>query len=63
VISTYLGKQLTDYLVGSYTQCEGTCPSYLLETEGLFTQGWRPGRTFGERSVGLSKWTVLIGRT
>jgi len=28
-----------------------TCHPYLLETEGLFTQGWRPGRTFGE-SVG-----------
>jgi len=24
-----------------------TCPVYLLEIEGLLTQGWRPGRTFG----------------
>ena len=28
-----------------------TCPFYLLEIEGLLTQGSRPGRTFGE-SVG-----------
>ena len=37
------------------TQCRGAVirHPYLLETEGLFTvtQGWRPGRTFGE-SVG-----------
>ena len=37
--------------------------AYLLEIEGLFTQGSRPGRTFGESVGGFSKWTVLIGRT
>jgi len=26
---------------------------YLLETEGLFTQGWRPGRTVGESVGGM----------
>ena len=37
--------------------------AYLLEIEGLFTQGSRPGRTFGDSVGGSSKWTVLIGRT
>ena len=31
----------------------GTCPSYLLEIDGLLTQGWRPGRTFGESVGGI----------
>jgi hypothetical protein len=31
----------------------GTCPSYLLEIEGLFTQRWRPGRTFSESVGGI----------
>ena len=26
---------------------------YLLEIEGLFTQGWRPGRTVGESVGGI----------
>jgi len=30
-----------------------TCHPYLLETEGLFTQGWRPGRTVGESVGGI----------
>ena len=30
-----------------------TCPFYLLEIEGLFTQGSRPGRTFGESVGGI----------
>ena len=30
-----------------------TSPSYLLETEGLFTQGSRPGRTVGESVGGI----------
>ena len=30
-----------------------TCHPYHLETEGLFTQGWRPGRTFGESVGGI----------
>jgi len=30
-----------------------TCHPYLLETEGLFTQGWRPGRSFGEPVGGI----------
>ena len=34
----------------------------ILEIEGLFTQGSRPGRMFSERSVEFSKWTVLICR-
>jgi len=36
---------------------------YLLEIEGLFTQGSRPGWTVGGRLVGFMKHTVLIGRT
>jgi hypothetical protein len=36
---------------------------YLLETEGRFTRGSRPGRTFGESVGGILKWTALIGRT
>jgi hypothetical protein len=39
------------------------CHPYLFEIEGQFTQGWRPGRTLGESVGGISKWTVLIGRT
>jgi hypothetical protein len=35
----------------------------ILETEGLFTQGSRPGRTVCESVGGFSKWTVLIGQT
>jgi len=34
----------------------------ILEIEGLLTKGSRPGRTFGERSMGFSKWRVMIGR-
>ena len=30
-----------------------TCPVYLLEIEGLLTQGSRPGRTFGESVGGI----------
>jgi len=30
-----------------------TCHPYLLEIEGLFTQGWRPGRTVGESVGGI----------
>jgi hypothetical protein len=30
-----------------------TCPFYLLEIEGLLTQGSRPGRTFGESVGGI----------
>jgi len=30
-----------------------TCHPYLLEIEGLFTQGWRPGRTVGESVDGI----------
>ena len=30
-----------------------TCHPQLLEIEGLFTQGWRPGRTFGESVGGM----------
>jgi len=29
------------------------CPFYLLEIEGLLTQGSRPGRTFGESVGGI----------
>jgi hypothetical protein len=37
----------------------------LLETEGLFTQGWGPGRTFGEAVGGIlvtdsSGWSSVI---
>jgi len=42
----------------------GSCPSYLLEIEGLFTQGWRPGRTFGEVGrilvMNSSDWSNVI---
>jgi len=31
------------------------------ETEGIFTQGSRPGRTAGGQSVGFSKCPVLNG--
>jgi hypothetical protein len=34
----------------------------ILETEGLSTEESQPGRTFGERSGGFSKWRVMIGR-
>ena len=30
-----------------------TCPDYLLEIEGLLTEGWRPGRTSGEWVGGM----------
>jgi hypothetical protein len=30
-----------------------TCHPYLLEIEGPFTQGWRPGRTVGESVGGI----------
>jgi len=30
-----------------------TCHPYLLEIEGLFTEGWRPGRTVGESVGGI----------
>ena len=32
---------------------ERTCPFYLLEIEGLLTEGSRPGRTFGESVGGI----------
>ena len=32
-----------------------TCQAYLLETDGLFTQGSRPGRTVGESVGGMLK--------
>jgi len=32
-----------------------TSHPYLLEIEGLFTQGWRPGRTVGESVGGMFK--------
>ena len=31
------------------------CHPYLLDIEGLFTQGWRPGRTLGESVGGISE--------
>ena len=34
----------------------------ILGTQGLFTQGSRTGRIFSKRSVGFSKWRVMIGR-
>jgi len=37
--------------------------AYFLEIEGLFSQRWRPGRTSSESVGGISKLTVLIGRT
>ena len=43
-----------------------TTPFYLLEIECLFTQGWRPGRNFGEWVGGIFEMgssQVLIGRT
>jgi hypothetical protein len=30
-----------------------TCHPYLFEIEGLFTEGWRPGQTFGESVGGI----------
>jgi hypothetical protein len=44
-----------------------TCHPYLLEIEGLFTQGWRLGRTVGESVVGIlemdsSDWSNGIAR-
>jgi len=32
-----------------------TCQAYLLEIDGLLTQGWRPGRTLGESVGGISE--------
>ena len=40
-----------------------TCHAYLLETEGLFTEGSRPVGLSASLSVRISKWTVLIART
>jgi hypothetical protein len=42
-----------------------TAPAYLLEIEGLFTQGSRPGRTIGESVGGMmvmdsSDWSTWI---
>ena len=42
---------------------QNTVPFHLLEIEGLYTQGSRPGRTVSESGGGISKWTALIGRT
>ena len=30
-----------------------TCHPEIVEIEGLFTEGWRPGRTFGESVGGI----------
>jgi hypothetical protein len=40
-----------------------TSHAYLIKTEGVLTQGWRPGRNFGESVGGIPKTKVLIGRT
>jgi hypothetical protein len=36
---------------------------YLLDIEGLYTQGSRPARTVGGSVGEILEWTVLIGRT
>jgi hypothetical protein len=33
--------------------------AYLHQSEGIFTQGWRPGRTFGESVGGIPKIGLL----
>jgi len=40
-------------MLASKLSVGGTCPSDLLGIDGLFTQGWRPGRTVGESIGGI----------
>jgi hypothetical protein len=52
--------------VSGTTSVGVTGPIYLHEIDGLFTQRWRPGRTFGEAVGGIlvmdsSDWSNVIG--